>query len=468
MTAKTKLTPEQVEATVSKAVAIRPPSVQRRKVNWPRTNAKGAPVENSMINARMAIQQLKLSCSYDLFHGVYVVNGTNLQTLVGELSDKVTRKVRELSFVHLGFEPTLTAMNDGILRACEQHMYNPIVDYLDALSPHDGVNRMDTWLTKYVGAADTPLHREWGRLILMNAIKRAREPGSKFDHVLVLEGPEGIRKSSLIKVLANGKFDGTENYSDSSVLGEREREQQQLTKGVWFYELGELAGMKRADQFAVKNFITKQNEVARAAYAHFVEAQPRTSIFIGTFNTTAESELIEYLNQGDRRRWWPLLCGKIDIEALTRDRDQLFAEADAAIKAGAVLYLRDEFKEAATEIQMTREMSDPLADILSTLHLDVAERWNGGRGKAMMAAESAGDTYLENTVIADGVISVSAKYVLSKLEGSLKNNNGRITAAMRNIGWRAFRDRRLGYVARGYEHDVGDAPAEDVKGNPWD
>ena len=96
-------------------------------------------------------------------------------------------------------------------------------------------------------------------------------------------------------------------FSEAPILHVPPRDQQERTAGVWIYELAEMAGMKKADQHLVKNFITAEGEKARAAYAHYLTKQPRVAIFIGTFNTDANTgELVEYLNPGDRRRWWPV------------------------------------------------------------------------------------------------------------------------------------------------------------------
>ena len=124
--------------------------------------------------------------------------------------------------------------------------------------------------------------------------------------------------------------------------------------------------MKKADQFAVKNFVSKQEERARPAYGRFEEIQPRVCVFIGTFNTAPSGELIEYLNAGDQRRWWPVLVGDIDIEGLERDRDQLFAEAMYEYQVlGTPLYLPPSLETEARAIAATREQPDMLAEKLS-------------------------------------------------------------------------------------------------------
>lgn len=446
-------TPEAQDPTTLPHVFI-----QRRQLSWPELTAGGAP-KKTMMNAMMAIQELGLECKLDVFHGRYTVNGTNLATFHGELSDMIARKIRELSFAHFGLDPGVEATSDAMRRMCEEHRYDPIQDYLSALM-WDGKPRLETWLTTYLGVKDTPLRRAQGRIVLTAAVTRIFDHGCKFDHVLVLEGPEGVRKSSVVQVLAGGKHGRNDNFSDSPILNTDERKQQELTQGVWFYEIAELAGMRKADQFAVKNFITKQEERARPAYAEFSEVRPRVCIFIGTFNTTPGGELIEYLNAGDQRRWWPVLAGKIDIPALMLDRDQLFAEAMVEYGLGAELYLDPQLEAEAKGEAALREKSDPLADTLSDL-LNVALKMHrtkvtpdgsrvtikpGNSGAMLVKGEEA----VPFAIIGMDEVWVSSKYVIECVPASRKNDGNGIAAAMRKLGWASVEDRRSGAKKRGY------------------
>jgi len=454
MVQKTKQTNAEINALVAKATPVK---ITPRKVNWPEQTANRRPKKHSMINARMAIQALELECKLDVFHGRYVVEGSPLGGYVGELSDKVTRKLREMSFAYLGLDPGKDATYDGVLRACEHHAFDPVQDYLDSLV-WDGTPRLEKWLTAYLGVEDTPLHRAWGRIVLVAAVRRIRDHGCKFDHVLVLEGPEGRDKSNTVQVLASGKAGGRDNFSDSTILNKDEKQQMELTKGVWFYEIAELAGMRKADVYSVKAFITRQEDRARPAYERFKELQPRVCIFIGTFNTTADSEVIEYLTTGDNRRWWPVLVGFIDIAALERDRDQLFAEAvfeDTVL--GTPIKLDPSLWEAATEVQKSRELSDPLADRLARLYAnvtadDVAARLTLPDNRSV----ERGIDY----ILTDADVWVSAKLVIDLLPATLTSDGRRIAAAMHKLGWRRTNDNRAGRGVRGYVHArVSDGPA---------
>lgn len=433
--------------------ADKPPHVE-----WPEQKRNGEPIKGSLMNVRKAIDELKLTTRKDTFLGHYIIEGPGMGSFAGELDDELVRKFRELCFEKLEYEPGKEAAQEGLLRACEEHKFNSLRSQLDILK-WDSVPRLDTWLTTYLGVEDTPLHRAWGRLVLMAAVRRVYDPGCKFDHVLVLEGPEGVAKSSAIQILACGQAERHGGYfSDSPILHLNERDQQQLTKGVWFYEIAELAGMRKADQHAVKRFITAEAERARAAYDRFLKTQPRVAIFVGSFNTDANTDgLVEYLNQGDRRRWWPVrvaLVHPIDLVALQRDRWQLFAEAkamhcdDFGEPEWQPLRLDPSLWDAATEEQKAREVTSPIADKLSTLYSELLVK----------------PTYLSDLrevgngrdyIVDPTEVWVSAKLVV-ELVGRIDPSGRSIPGAMGSIGWTRVKDRRGGRfpsMVRGYVHD---------------
>ena len=440
------------------------------RVVWPEQTRNGRPIKGSMINVRKAIDELKLTMRYDNFLGRYAVEGDGLGQFVGEMDDKVVRKFRELCFYKLGYEPTKDAAYEGIQRACEERSFNSVQDQLDILV-WDGEPRIHNWLTTYLGVEDTPLHRAWGELVLMAAVRRVYDPGCTFQHVLVLEGPEGANKSSVVKVLACGQADKRPLYfSDSSILNKTEKEQMELTRGVWFYEIAELAGMRRADQHTIKRFVTAEEERGRPAYAHFKENQPRIAIFIGTFNTDADTgELVEYLNPGDRRRWWPVRVGAIDIGALQRDRWQLLAEAKDKAEPCPIL-ARDDWSPLkldpslwadAAEEQKEREISSPIADRFSTLYSRLLASPNVlDNGKTV----TAGTDY----IVTDAEVWVAAKTVVEMLPPTLVGDGRNMAAALRKLQWRQVRDRRSGVLQRGYVHDRNEGDAALAEPEPAD
>lgn len=453
----------------------RPTPPQRVNINWPELNARNHPLKGSMMNVRAALLALKVDCSYDAFLGRYFVAGRALdEGNGGEVSERMTRAARETIFKCTRYEPGVQAARDGLMRACEAHSFNSLQDYLNGLA-WDGVPRLDTWLTTYLGVADSELHREWGKLTLFAACRRAFEPGCKWDHVLSLEGLEGANKSTVCKVLAGATdLEGRcEYFSDSTILDKEEKEQMELTRGIWIYELSEMSGASRADQKKLKAFVVRQEDRAREAYAYFKTNQPRSSIFIATVNTDPNTgETVPYLNPGDRRRWWPVVVAvlhPIDIDGLLRDRDQLFAEAMARVRVPVhdaltcdltghewhSLKLPPKFFKLAEAEQVEREIEDPLVDRLSTLYTELTCEL--GRNEARTVDGKSiqnGRDYLVRPAERgfSGDVWVSSKFLQSLFPPSFTNDGRRVAAAMAKLGWRTVRDRRSGLVARGYVH----------------
>src|SRR5262249_30341088 len=154
--------------------------------------------------------------------------------------------------------------------------YDPVLDMLnECQSKWDGTKRLDTWVTKYLDCEDTPLNRAIGRLVLIAACRRARQPGCKFDNITVLEDElEGTNKSTAIKILAGDD----ENFSDQSILGASDKEVQEQLDGIWMHENADLAGMLRAEVEKVKAFASRQRDRARPAFGRVREDRPRRSI----------------------------------------------------------------------------------------------------------------------------------------------------------------------------------------------
>ena len=323
---------------------------------WPDVHEKtGAPLKTYR-NARAAIQALRITCRHDRFHDRKLIGGHAIGMLAGQLSDEACCVLRQVIIDTYDFDPGKDNVNDSAVELCIENSFDPVVDYLDGLK-WDGVDRLDAWVVAYLGAADTPLNRMIGKLTLVAAVRRARQPGCKFDHMTVLEGPEGKMKSTAILVLA-----GEENFSDQTILAVGDREQQELVAGVWFYEIPELAGMRKAEIEKTKAFVTRTHDRARGAYRRHRTDAPRTCIFVGTTNEDT------YLkSQTGNRRFWPLTITAIDIDALRRDRDQLFAEAATAEAAGMPLVLPEELWGDVKVEQEGRLEPDPWDDKLANV-----------------------------------------------------------------------------------------------------
>lgn len=321
--------------------------------HWERTQGGGLK-HKSYINTVLALRQLGAKCCHDTFHNKKIVEGDVVNDLGGELSDPTCRALRDLIIWRFRFDPGIENVQQATERACEVNRFDPVSDYLNALS-WDGKLRIDNWLITYLGAEDTPFNRSIGRKVLIAAVRRVRKPGCKFDYVLVLEGPQGAGKSSALRILA-----GEENFSDQPLVHLDTRSQQEAMCGVWIYELSELAGLRRTDIETLKSFLSKTADNARPAYGRYRTDQPRQCIFIGTTNDT------EYLrdNTGNRR-FWPVSTGLINLQALECDRDQLWAEAVVAEAQGEALVIPEDLYATAADQQDRRLMKDLWEDMLA-------------------------------------------------------------------------------------------------------
>jgi hypothetical protein len=314
---------------------------------WETTDKNGVP-KPTCANARRALLALEVKCRYDVFHDKNIVEGKIVLRLAN--LDLVAADLRRKIHAAFGFDPGKQNTIDAVEQLCVRNKFNPITDYLDALK-WDSTPRLGRWLITYLGAEDTELNRAFGRLALVAAVRRARKPGTKFDPIIVLEGPMGSRKSMAVETMA-----GSENFSDQTILGARDREVQELLAGVWLYEIAELSNIRRTDVEHMRSFVSRTVDRARKAYGHFRTDLPRTPIFFATTNND------RYLKEADRR-FWPVKTTTIDIEALKRDRDQLWAEASAQ-EPGASIVLQQELWEAARAEQKAREEHDPWDDVL--------------------------------------------------------------------------------------------------------
>ncbi len=311
----------------------------------------------SVHNLRVWIRDLGLECKYNAFKDRLEIGGVVVKEYAGELSDRAEVLVAAAVADHTKqtertrFEFPLTKVHEAIIAEALLNTYNPVTDYLDGLH-WDGVRRLDAWATKYLGAPDTELNRAIGRLLLIAACKRAREPGCKYDYVVVLEGPQGNLKSTAIETLAGG----ADYFSDQDLLAHSSREQAEQLQGVWFYEIAEMTGRSKADVNKTKAFCSRRIDRVRLAYARNRTDTPRGCVFVATSNDA------QYLtDKTGNRRWLPLPTTVIDIPGLREARDQLFAEADAYARTEALM-LPESLWAKAAEVQKSRVEDDPWRD----------------------------------------------------------------------------------------------------------
>ena len=259
-------------------------------------------------------------------------------------------------------------IEDAFAMEVERNAYDPLMDYVNGLS-WDGVERAEKLLITYLGAQDTEYNRLVTRKWLTGMIARALRPGVKFDNMLVTTGPQGIGKSTLGAKLA-GKW-----YSDS-LDDLNSKDAYESLQGTWLVEMGEMAATKKSDIERVKGFISKKEDVYRAAYGRRKQYYPRRCVFYGTSNE------VEFLHdKTGNRRFWPVDVGVIEIEIPVWDldsetRDQILAEAKHWYDAGEKIYLTDTEEALAREAQdLHMEQSSLEGEILEYLDTLITEDW---------------------------------------------------------------------------------------------
>ena len=234
----------------------------------------------------------------------------------------------------------------AVTKAGDDRSYHPIREFFEMLPAWDGVERADTLLIDYLGAEDTPYVRAVTRKELCAAYCRVYHPGIKFDSMIVLNGDQGIGKSTLIAKL------GGEWYSDSLNLSDmNDKTAAEKLQGYWIMEIGELAGMRKADLDKVKAFISRQDDKYRASFGRRVTPHPRQCVFFGT--TNSQNGYLRDIT-GNRRYWNVKVPGNGKYKPWDMDEDtvkQVWAEVMVYAKAGEKLYLSPELEAYAKEEQ---------------------------------------------------------------------------------------------------------------------
>ncbi len=239
-------------------------------------------------------------------------------------------EIRAAEWLQLrGINVAPSVVGRAIGPVAREHRIHPVRDWLDNLK-WDGAPRIETWTSIYLGADPTELHHTIGALWLLSAVARIYRPGIKADHMLILEGQQGARKSTALKVLAG------ENWFTDELPELGSKDAALHMQGVWIVEIAELDAIGRAEVSRIKAFLTRTTDRFRPPYGRNTIEVPRQCVFAGTVNPDT------YLrDETGNRRFWPLRCGTIDIPALSRDRDQIWAEAVHRFKAGAIWWIED-------------------------------------------------------------------------------------------------------------------------------
>jgi hypothetical protein len=309
---------------------------------------------NSQENIRRALKKLGVTLSYDTF---------DERALVTEAkgSDPLEDKVRHRLWLTIDekfhFRPSGEFFDIVLQNAAYRNEMHPVRDYLASLK-WDGVPRLDTWLIRLGKAEDSDSNPEYAKylravsaLVLLAAVRRVREPGVKFDEMLVLESKQGLNKSSALRLLCPKEA----WFSDDLPLNVDAKQIIERTQGKWIIEAAELSGMHPTRTEHLKAMLSRQVDgPVRMAYAHLPRSRPRQFVVVGTTNDHA------YLLDGTGgRRFWPVQVQAFDLDGLRRERDQLWAEAASREAGGESIRLDESLYEAARIQQEKSRVEDP-------------------------------------------------------------------------------------------------------------
>jgi predicted P-loop ATPase len=222
--------------------------------------------------------------------------------------------------------PSVDMTSRALAAVAELFAFNPLRDYLRGVQ-WDGVERLDHWLVDLFGVEPSPLNRAFGRRWAISAVARGLDAGCQADHVLVLEGTQGVGKSSGLAALAGS---GGHWYSDN-VPALDQKEAAMALHGRWIVELAELEGMRRADVAKVKAFLTRRTDKYRPPWGRCEVEIPRHCVFAGTTNEQATGYLKDSTGN---RRFWCVESSHVNVDAVRLARDALWAEAVQAFDSG--------------------------------------------------------------------------------------------------------------------------------------
>lgn len=260
----------------------------------------------------------------------------------------------------------------AVTKVTDDRSYHPIREMFESLPPWDKVRRAETVLIDYLGAEDNRYVRAVTRKSLCAAYMRVHYPGIKFDNMIVLNGAQGIGKSTLISSL------GGEWFSDSLALSDmNDKTAAEKLQGYWILEIGELAGMRKADIDKVKAFISRQDDKYRASFGRRVTPHPRQCVFFGT--TNSENGYLRDIT-GNRRFWNVKVTGQGKCkpwEMTAEVVQQIWAEVAEIARSGEKLYLDADLEAYARQEQReAMEQDDREGIVRNYLDMLLPDDWD--------------------------------------------------------------------------------------------
>jgi len=259
---------------------------------------------------------------------------------------------RTTEWMHrVGIKAGVDIIGKAVQAVGREHPFHPVRKWLDGLV-WDKKPRLDDWLIRYAKAKTDEQRRAYIRAVsgkwLIAAVARIHEPGCKVDNMLILKSPQGDGKSTAFHILFSPWF--TDCLSDMKT-----KDAMQDTFGVWCIEISEMASWNKSDQDVAKSYLTRRSDHFRPPYGKHDIDQPRQCVFAGTINPEVKGFLKDPTGN---RRYWVIETGKIDLNALARDREQLWAEAVVRYRAGEHWWLETEELITAAADEQDRHYQD--------------------------------------------------------------------------------------------------------------
>lgn len=380
-------------------------------------------------------EKLRGLVGLDLFSGLQVkLRKTPWPSTPGEWTESDDFELG--MFLAKNYGLVLASVGDierGVAQAARRHQFDPVIDYFDRCAAGwDGQQRVATALSRYWGAADSEYLRLVSTMFFIGIVMRGYKPGVKNDHAPVFEGGQGQGKSTALKVLGGDWFADTPFR-----MGDKDG--YLSIQGVLLYEVAELEQFNRSEVTAIKAFMSSTVDRFREPYGRRMKNVPRRCAFAATTNEDAY-----FKDTTGNRRFWPVETGRLDIEALKADRDQLFGEAIALMKAGVQWW---------PTFEQQRRLIDPMQD-----SREIPDPWRGRIWEYLEGIDSEGRPIGAGKlmrVTARELLTKALHFELSKI-GAARAETMRVGAIMRKFGWRKDRDTG-GAREHFYERPVAEA-----------
>lgn len=312
------------------------------------------------------------------------------------------------------FEPSTSLIGEALYVYAKNQRYHPIKNYLEALK-WDKKKRLNTWLHKITGVEKNAYTSLVGRKMICAMVKRIYHPGCQFDNLIVLEGKEGIYKTTMLRILG-GKW-----YAPFSIKAES-KDAVDVMMGKWLLEMEELATMRGSEIEYVDAFLSRNVDRVRLSYRRNAQDFHRQCIFVGTMNPIGSNQYLK--KQSQNRRFWPVECqGTIKIEELKEIKDQLFAEAMQVFEEENLFMDNEEAVSISLNKQEERKAHDFWVDII--------------------------DEYLTGKTVVRATDVLAEALTLSK-DKINHTSSIRLGICMRQLGWipRAYGSKKQRYYQR--------------------